>query len=130
MSIKPGMKNWLFLAGISGALAVLAGAFAAHALGRMLDPRMLTAFNTGATYHLVHSLALAIAGLAARGAAARRANIAAALFLAGILLFSFSLYLLALTGWVVFAFATPVGGISFVAGWIMLAAAGLKMEKA
>jgi len=122
------MKNWLFMAGVNGAIAVLAGAFAAHALGNRLDPRMLTAFSTGATYHLVHSLALGIAALAARGAATRRANLAAALFLAGIILFCFSLYLLALTGWVVFAFATPVGGIAFVAGWITLALAGLKLE--
>jgi uncharacterized membrane protein YgdD (TMEM256/DUF423 family) len=128
MSIKPGMKNFLFLAGVNGAIAVLAGAFAAHALGSHLDPRMLSAFSTGATYHLVHSLALGIAALAARGAARPRALIAASLFLAGIILFCFSLYLLALTGWVVFAFATPVGGIAFIAGWIMLALAGLKLE--
>ena len=129
LSIKPVMKNWLFAAGINGALAVLAGAFATHALGQRLDPRMLSAFSTGATYHLVHALALGIAGLAARGAATRRANIAAALFLAGIVLFSLSLYALALTGVIYFAWATPVGGIAFVAGWIMLAAAGLKMER-
>ncbi|MBA2590219.1 MAG: DUF423 domain-containing protein [Alphaproteobacteria bacterium] len=123
------MKNWLFAAGINGALAVLAGAFAAHALGTRLDPRMLSAFSTGATYHLVHALALGVTALAARGAAARRANIAAALFLAGIILFSGSLYALAITGIVYFAYATPAGGIAFVAGWIMLAAAGLKMER-
>lgn len=124
------MKNWLFVAGVNGALAVLAGAFAAHALGTRLDPRLLAAFSTAATYHLVHSLALAIAGLAARGAAKRRADIAAALFLAGIVLFSFSLYALALTGSLIFAYTTPVGGLAFVAGWIMLAAAALKMERA
>ena len=127
-SIKRGMKNFLFLAGVNGAIAVLAGAFAAHALGPRLDPRMLSAFSTGATYHLVHALALGIAALVARGAARPRAKIAASLFLAGIVLFCFSLYLLALTGWVGFAFATPVGGIAFVAGWIMLALAGLKLE--
>ena len=130
MSIKPGMKNWLFAAGINGAVAVLAGAFAAHALGTRLDPRMLSAFSTGATYHLVHALALGIAGLAATGAARQRAQIAAALFLAGIFLFSGSLYALALTGIFYFAYATPVGGLAFVAGWIMLAMAALKMEKA
>jgi uncharacterized membrane protein YgdD (TMEM256/DUF423 family) len=124
------MKNWLFIAGINGALAVLAGAFAAHALGQRLDPRLLSTFSTGATYHLVHALALAIAALAARGPAGARAQAAAALFLAGIILFSGSLYLLALTGIIYFAYATPVGGIAFVAGWIMLALAALKMEKA
>ncbi|MFO1248382.1 MAG: DUF423 domain-containing protein [Alphaproteobacteria bacterium] len=123
------MKNWLFLAGANGAVAVLAGAFAAHVLGPRLDPRMLSAFNTAATYHLVHALALAITAMAARGGATKRANIAAALFLAGMVLFCFSLYLLALTGWMALAFATPVGGIAFVAGWIMLAAAGLKWDQ-
>jgi uncharacterized membrane protein YgdD (TMEM256/DUF423 family) len=124
------MKNWLFAAGLNGALAVLAGAFAAHALGQRLDPRMLSAFSTGATYHLVHALALGIAALAARGAARRRAQIAAGLFLAGIILFSGSLYALAMTGLIYFAYATPAGGIAFVAGWIMLALAALKTETA
>ena len=123
------MKNWLFLAGVNGAVAVLAGAFAAHVLGSRLDPRMLSAFNTAATYHLVHSLALAIAALAARGAARKRANIAATLFLAGMILFCFSLYLLALTGARVLGFVTPFGGLAFVAGWLFLALAALRQAR-
>lgn len=118
------MKIWLFIAGLNGALAVLAGAFAAHALG----PRFASAFSTAAHYHLVHAAAMAIAALAAQGGAAPRARIAAMLFLAGILLFSGSLYLLTLTGLRAFAYFTPAGGLILVAGWIMLALAALKLE--
>jgi len=92
------MKKWLFIAGINGALAVLAGAFAAHALGSRLDPAHAAAFATAAHYHLVHAVAMAVAALAARGAAKPRAQNAALLFLAGIVLFCGSLYMLVLTG--------------------------------
>lgn len=120
------MKIWLFIAGLNGAAAVLMGAFAAHALGP--DRPFASAFSTAAHYHLVHAAAMAIAALAARGAAASRAQMAAALFLAGILLFSGSLYLLTLTGLRAFGTITPVGGLALVAGWLALALAALKLE--
>lgn len=107
-------------------MAVLMGAFAAHALGP--DARFVSAFATAAHYHLVHAAAMGIAALAARGAAAGRARMAAMLFLAGILLFSGSLYLLTLTGLRAFAYVTPAGGLSLVAGWLVLALAALKLE--
>jgi len=122
------MKKWLFLAGVSGALAVIAGAFGAHGLQGRLEPRLLASFATAAHYHLVHAAAMAIAALAARGAATSRAKAAAMLFLAGTILFSGSLYGLALSGIRAFAFVTPVGGVAFIAGWIMLALAALKLE--
>ena len=123
------MRKWLFIASVNGALAVLAGAFAAHALARRLDPHMLEVFDTGARYHLIHAVALGVAALAARGAAAKPAGAAAGLLLTGILLFSGSLYLLALTGMRGFAYVTPLGGIAFVSGWAMLAWAALKLEE-
>jgi uncharacterized membrane protein YgdD (TMEM256/DUF423 family) len=122
------MKKWLFIASVNGALAVLAGAFAAHALAQRLEPRMLEVFNTGAHYHLIHALAMGVAALAARGAAKIHAEVAALLFLVGILLFSGSLYMLALTGMRYFAYVTPLGGIAFVLGWAVLAWAALKLE--
>ncbi len=127
------MRIWLFLAALNGALAVLLGAFVAHGLKARLTPDMVEIFDTGARYHLMHALAMAVAALAARGAAAPRsavalARLAAALFLAGIILFSGSLYLLALTGTRAFGFVTQFGGIAFVAGWAALAAAALKLE--
>ncbi len=120
------MKIWLFVAGLNGAAAVLAGAFAAHALGP--GHPFASAFSIAAQYHLVHAAAIAIAALAAQGAAAPRARMAAMLFLAGILLFSGSLYVLTLTGLRAFAIITPVGGVILVAGWLMLALAALKLE--
>lgn len=122
------MKMWLFIAGINGAIAVLAGAFAAHGLGARVSPAYAAAFTTAANYHLVHAVAMAVAALAARGAAKARAQNAALLFLAGIVLFSGSLYLLILTGIRAFAYITPVGGLIFVAAWILLALAALKLE--
>jgi uncharacterized membrane protein YgdD (TMEM256/DUF423 family) len=120
------MKIWLFLAGLNGAVAVLMGAFAAHARGPQHP--FASAFSTGAHYHLVHAAAMAVAALAARGAAAPRAQMAAMLFLAGIVLFSGSLYLLTLTGVRAFGYITPVGGLALVAGWLALALAALKLE--
>lgn len=124
------MKNFLFLAGLSGALAVIAGAFGAHGLQGRLEPRLLASFTTAAQYHLIHAVAMGVAALTARdGRAAPRARLAAMLFLAGTVLFSGSLYALALSGIRFFAFVTPVGGVAFIAGWIMLALAALKLEK-
>ena len=120
------MKKWLFIAAVNGALAVLAGAFGAHALSDRLV--YASAFNTGAHYHLMHALAIGLAALAARGPARRQAEVAAMLFLIGIILFSGSLYLLAVTGVKYFAFITPIGGTSLIAGWVVLALAALKLE--
>lgn len=114
------MKVWLFLAAVNGFLAVAFGAFAAHGLAQRLDAHSLSVFDTGARYHLSHALAMGLAALA-MPAAAGRARIAAALFLAGIILFSGSLYLLALTGVMAWAFVTPFGGLCFLAGWGALA---------
>jgi uncharacterized membrane protein YgdD (TMEM256/DUF423 family) len=121
------MRAWLFAAGITGALAVLCGAFAAHGLATRLDENARSVFETGARYHMYHALALGLAALAMRGEAQTRARIAAILFLAGIILFSGSLYLLALTGNTALGFVTPFGGLAFIAGWIALALAALKL---
>jgi uncharacterized membrane protein YgdD (TMEM256/DUF423 family) len=111
------MNNWLCIAAVNGALAVLCGAFAVHGLQGRLDAHALEIFQTGARYHMVHALAMGLAALSGRPGA----RWAAGLFLAGIVLFSGSLYALALTGVIEFAFVTPVGGLAFVAGWIALA---------
>jgi len=107
-------RTWLGVAAISGALAVIAGAFAAHGLQARMSSDALSIFETGARYHMYHTLAIALAALVP-------ARVAAAAFLAGIVLFSGSLYALALTGSHIAALVTPVGGICFVAGWILLA---------
>ena len=122
------MKTWLFIAAINGGLAVGAGAFAAHGLKARLDADALSVFETGARYHMYHALAMGLAALAGRGAARERATIAAAFFLAGTILFSGSLYLMALTGQSALGIVTPVGGVAFLAGWIFLGLAALKLQ--
>ncbi|HEY5336603.1 MAG TPA: DUF423 domain-containing protein, partial [Rhizomicrobium sp.] len=84
--------------------------------------------ETAARYHMYHALAMGLAVLAARNAAASTpANTAAGFFFAGIILFSGSLYLLAFTGTRALGFVTPFGGLAFLAGWIALAWAATKV---
>ncbi|HWC63558.1 MAG TPA: DUF423 domain-containing protein [Rhizomicrobium sp.] len=120
------MKHWLFVAALMGGLAVALGAFAAHGLQGRLNDEAREVFETAARYQMYHALAMGLAAFAARDAAAGRARLAAILFLVGIVLFSGSLYLLALTGETALGFVTPLGGLSFIAGWAMLALAALK----
>lgn len=122
------MNVWLFVAAINGVLAVAAGAFAAHGLQGRLDPHAFQLFETGARYHMYHALAIGLASLAVRDLAATPAATAAGFFLAGILLFSGSLYLLALTGTRVFAIVTPLGGVCFLIGWGFLAFAATRLK--
>jgi uncharacterized membrane protein YgdD (TMEM256/DUF423 family) len=117
------MNGWLVVAAINGFLAVALGAFGAHVLRQNFDPQSMGVFETAAMYHLFHALAIGLAALAMRGTAA---NIAAALFLVGIILFCGSLYLLALTGVRGIGIVTPFGGVAFLAGWAMLAYAAWK----
>jgi len=122
------MNLWLAIAAVNGGLAVAMGAFAAHGLQGRLDPHALSVFETGARYHMYHALALGLTAFAMRGAAATAATVASSFFLGGILLFSGSLYLLALTGLRGFAFVTPVGGVCFLVGWGSLALAAMRLK--
>jgi len=117
------MNPWLVVAAINGFIAVAAGAFGAHGLQSRLDAHALQTFETAARYQIYHALAIGLAALAARGSTA---TVACALFLAGIVLFSGSLYLLALTGTRAFGFVTPFGGAAFLAGWAALAWAAVR----
>lgn len=107
----------------SALLAVAAGAFGAHGLRARLAPDLLAVFETGARYQMYHALALlAVAWAAARvGAASPLPTWAGWLFVAGTVLFSGSLYLLALTGTRWLGAVTPLGGLAFLAGWLCLA---------
>jgi uncharacterized membrane protein YgdD (TMEM256/DUF423 family) len=120
--------NWLLIAAINGALAVAFGAFGAHGLQGRIDAHAIETFETGARYHMYHALAMGLAALALRsGAAPIPASVAAGFFLAGIILFSGSLYLLALTGMRSLGFVTPFGGLAFLMGWIALGWAATKV---
>jgi len=103
-------------------LGVLAGAFGAHALRGQLAPERLAVFDTAVRYQLWHALALLVVGLALERAPRPALRAAGWLFAAGIVMFSGSLYGLALTGVRVLGAITPLGGASFLAGWLALVA--------
>jgi uncharacterized membrane protein YgdD (TMEM256/DUF423 family) len=105
------------LAGVAGASAVLLGAFGAHALQKVLDTRTLELWHTAVNYHVWHALALVLAvGLGA----GRSRRVAIAAFALGIVLFSGSLYALALGAPRWAGIITPFGGLAFIVGWVAL----------
>ena len=114
-------RTFLGIGALSGLTAVAAGAFGAHALKARLAPELLAAFETGARYQMFHALVLAAAAWAASRFPGSSAAWAGWLFLAGTVLFSGSLYLLALTGARWLGAVTPFGGLAFLAGWAALA---------
>jgi uncharacterized membrane protein YgdD (TMEM256/DUF423 family) len=120
-------KRWLVASGVAGALAVLLGAFGAHGLRAFLAPLSDGAerrawWETAAHYHLVHALAIAVAGLVAgKGDGTGPAAAAGFCYVGGIVLFSGSLYTMALTGIRGLGAVTPIGGLLLVAGWVALA---------
>jgi len=105
------------LAGLAGASAVLLGAFGAHALRGVLDVQSREVWQTAVNYHVWHALALALAAGLGRG---RSGRFAIAAFAIGIVLFSGSLYALALGAPRWTGIITPFGGLAFIAGWIAL----------
>lgn len=119
---------WSVVAVVLLALAVLAGAFGAHALRERLDAYATGIYERAVFYHFVHALGLLALGLAMRSGAVSgtAATVAAWLLFSGILIFSGSLYALALTGKRILGAVTPLGGIAFVAGWCAFAIALLQ----
>jgi uncharacterized membrane protein YgdD (TMEM256/DUF423 family) len=119
-------RLFVVLGALSALLSVAAGAFAAHGLRQRLSPEQLTIFETAARYEMYHALGLlAVAGAAGRWPGAAVVS-AGALFVVGTVLFSGSLYLLALTGTRWLGAITPFGGLAFLAGWAALAWAALR----
>jgi len=118
-------RFWLAAGAISGLVAVAAGAFGAHAL-KDLPPRYLDVFKTGAQYQMYHALALLAVAWLGRG---RWTQGAGSCFLLGTLIFSGSLYVLALTQVDRWGAVTPIGGGLFLVGWLMLAVGGLRRHK-
>jgi len=147
MALRETSDFWLRVAGFSGALAVGLGAFGAHGLkarvtvqslhtvsrshsplrltpaprlcpGPLQDAALLKVWDTGAQYHLVHSLGIGLAAVSNNG---RPSPLAAACFAGGIVLFSGSLYTITLTGNRKLGMVAPIGGLAYMAGWTMLA---------
>ena len=119
-------RTFLLAGAVAGLIAVGFGAFGAHGLRGRLTPEMLAVFETGVRYHMYHALALLLtAALTSRapGTADTAFRAAGWLFITGIVLFSGSLYLLAVTGVTVLGAITPIGGVAFLAGWAALAIA-------
>src|SRR5215204_4319602 len=114
-------KTFLLMASLFGALAVALGAFGAHALESRLSADLLSTYEVGVRYHFYHALALlGIVAVISRWPEAGTAVWAGWLFVAGILIFSGSLYILAFTGIRWMGAITPIGGAAFIAGWLCL----------
>lgn len=113
----------IILGSVLGFLAVMLGAFGAHALKARLSSEMLAIWKTANEYHFYHALALLLLGILARQMSVRTPtlDVAAGCLLAGVLVFSGSLYLLALTETRWLGAITPIGGLLFLVGWAALA---------
>jgi uncharacterized membrane protein YgdD (TMEM256/DUF423 family) len=107
---------------IAAGIAVILGAFGAHGLKSRVDPELLVVFETGVRYQMYHALALLAVGLARAHWPTTTISLAGWFFLAGILIFSGSLYLMTATGERWLGAITPIGGVAFIIGWVLLAA--------
>ncbi len=122
------IRFWWIVGALNAFLAVSAGAFGAHALRVKLAPRMLEVFDTASRYQMYHALALLAVGWLAVRAPSSVTQAAGWCFLAGIVLFSGSLYALTTTGISRLGIITPFGGTLFLAGWVLLAVAAARMK--
>lgn len=116
-------QHFASIGAILGGLAVATGAFGAHGLKDRLDARALEIWSTAAHYHLVHAVALLVVGILAQRAAGTALTVAGWSLLVGVVIFSGSLYTLALTGVGWLGAITPIGGTAFIIGWGALAVA-------
>lgn len=123
------MKLFIIAGAINGFLAVALGAFGAHALKERLTEKYLAIWETAVQYQMFHALALVAIGTLMSSkliGPVTSLNTAGYLILAGIILFSGSLYVLSLTGIGVLGAITPIGGVAFLVGWVMIIVAAAK----
>jgi uncharacterized membrane protein YgdD (TMEM256/DUF423 family) len=118
-------RTFLLLGAVAAFLAVALGAFGAHGLRGRLSPEMLAVFQTGVQYHMYHALALILVSATMGRLSGRLIQTAGWSFVAGIVLFSGSLYALATSGVTVLGAVTPIGGLAFLIGWACLAFAAI-----
>lgn len=127
--MQPVARLFIVLGSINAALAVIFGAFGAHALKARISPEMLNVYHTGAQYHFYHALGMLLVGVLATQLQNQAVlRLSGFLMLAGIVLFSGSLYLLAITGVTWLGAVTPLGGVAFIAAWIVLALAAFRAK--
>jgi uncharacterized membrane protein YgdD (TMEM256/DUF423 family) len=115
------MKALLVAGAVNGALAVALGAFGAHGLRERVSAQMLTTWETAAQYHIFHALALLLVGVLARQTGAAALLVPGWILLAGVVIFSGSLYLLVLSDQRWLGAVTPLGGTALIIGWLWLA---------
>ena len=115
--------NWTFSGAVLMAFAVVLGAFGAHGLRNRLDGYSITVYEKAVFYHFIHAIGILLVASMARGQAISPAGQTrvCALFAVGILIFSGSLYALAISGVRALGAITPIGGLAFIAGWLLLA---------
>jgi uncharacterized membrane protein YgdD (TMEM256/DUF423 family) len=115
--------NWSMIAAILLALAVILGAFGAHGLRGRLDDYSMSVYEKAVFYHFIHALGILAVSILARTGTGPETSAAQVcwLLLAGIAIFSGSLYLLAVTGNRILGAITPIGGVCFIIGWLLLA---------
>ncbi len=118
-------KTWIIISGILGFLGIALGAFGAHILEPKLNSEMMSIYNKGILYHLIHSVV--ILSIALYGS--DKFYKCSLFFTIGIILFSFSLYLYSVTQLLFFAMITPLGGISFLIGWTLIIFEGFRSSK-
>ncbi len=114
-------RTFVSLGALLAGIAVALGAFGTHALRDRLTPKALETWHTAVQYHVIHALALIAVGLICAHASSKWVLRSGWLFVAGILIFGGTLYGYALTGVTAFAIITPLGGLCFILGWLMLA---------
>jgi uncharacterized membrane protein YgdD (TMEM256/DUF423 family) len=120
-------KIWIFVGTLLAGTGVILGAFGAHALRQSLSERAMAVYQTGCQYQFIHALALILLGIWSASSQSNSLTTAAGwLFTVGTLLFSGSLYLLAITDIKILGAITPLGGLSFIAGWTCFAVAAWK----
>jgi uncharacterized membrane protein YgdD (TMEM256/DUF423 family) len=120
--MQPLARLFIVLGSINAALAVVFGAFGAHALKARISAQMLEVYHTSAQYHFYHAIGMVLVGIVATQIQNTGAlRLSGFLMLAGIVLFCGSLYLLAITGITWLGAVTPLGGLAFIAAWVALA---------
>ena len=119
-------RVFVILGSINMLLAVALGAFGAHIVRDLISDHYYTIYQTGVDYHMFHSLGILLVGIIALKIPGKQINWSGWLLFMGIVIFSGSLYVLSLTGISILGAITPIGGVSFLIGWLLLALAAYK----
>ncbi|CAM2971855.1 DUF423 domain-containing protein [Paenibacillus sediminis] len=123
-------RRYIQIGAVMAMLSVAIGAFGAHILKSHISSEMMEVYHTGVQYHMIHAIGIILIALAAgQWGESRKLLWAARLLFVGIILFSGSLYVLSISGVRILGAITPLGGVSFIAGWLMFAAAAVSIKK-